>query len=147
MKVFYYFSLTNNLDKVAEVLNKDEIEIRKVETIRKFPKKMFPLMMTGGFLAGINAKTKLKDFDNNTDNFDEVIIGSPIWNGKMSSPINYLLKHINLENKKLTFIFTAGSGKGPKALKKVNKLYPNAKVIILKEPKKYNEELEKVKEL
>lgn len=147
MKLFYYFSLTGNLDKVSEILNKDNIEIRKVETIRKFPKKMFPLMMTGGFLAGINAKTKLKDFNKDTDGFDEIIIGSPIWNGRISSPINYLLKNIDLNDKNITFIFTAGSGEGHKALKKVNKLYPKAKVIFLKEPKKYNEELEKVKEL
>ena len=147
MKLFYYFSLTGNLDKVSEILNKDNIEIRKVETIRKFPKKMFPLMMTGGFLAGINAKTKLKNFNKDTDGFDEIIIGSPIWNGRISSPINYLLKNIDLNDKNITFIFTAGSGEGPKALKKVNKLYPKAKVIFLKEPKKYNEELEKVKEL
>ena len=108
MKLFYYFSLTGNLDKVSERLNKDNIEIRKVETIRKFPKKMFPLMMTGGFLAGINAKTKLKDFNKDTDGFDEIIIGSPIWNGRISSPINYLLKNIDLNDKNITFIFTAG---------------------------------------
>ena len=39
---------------------------------------------------------------------------------------------------------TAGSGEGKHALKKANKLFPEAECIFLKEPKKYPEELSKV---
>ena len=63
MKVFYYFSLTNNLDKVAEVLNKDNIEIRKVETIRKFPKKMlifYIMLYLTPFLSSIGWLIEMK---------------------------------------------------------------------------------------
>lgn len=147
MKLFIYYSLTGNLDKVAQVLKEKDIEIRKVEMKKKMPKSFFFRVLTGGFLSGINAKSKLKDYDKDIISYDEIIIGSPIWNGRFSSPVNRLLKDLELDNKKLSFVFTSGSGEGKKALDKVNKLYPNSKVIFLKEPLKYENELEKLQEL
>ena len=75
------------------------------------------------------------------------MIGSPIWNGRFTPAINSVLVQTNLENKKLTFVLYSGSGEGPKALKKINKLYKEARVIFLKDPKKNVEELEKLKDL
>ena len=49
--------------------------------------------------------------------------------------------------KKLTFLFYSGSGDDPKVLKKVKKNYPNARVIVTKEPKTHNEQLDKLKDL
>ena len=108
------------------------------------PKSFFFSVLTGGFLAGLGVKSKLKEYDHNIEGYDEIIIGGPIWNGRFSSPLNRLLKDIDFSNKNVKFIFTAGSGEGKKALKKANKLFPNAECIFLKEPKKYPEELEKI---
>ena len=143
-RLFIYYSLSGNEDLVAEKLKEKDFVIRKVDTVKRMPKRIFPLMMKGGFLAAVKAKTKLQEFDHNIDEFDEVYIGSPIWNGRISSPINTVLSSLNLKNKKITFIFTAGGGEGNKALKRVNKEYPEAKVIFLKEPKKYSDELNKI---
>ena len=84
------------------------------------------------------------DFDNDVKEYDEVIIGSPIWNGRFSSPINTVLSKIDLKDKKVSFILYSGSGEAKKATKLINKKYPNASITILKEPKKYNEELDKL---
>ena len=82
----------------------------------------------------------------NTGNGDRIIIGSPIWNGRFSSPINTVLSKLDLTNKEVTFLFYSGSGEGKHALKRVNKEYPNAKTLILKEPKKHKDELKKLAE-
>ena len=111
---------------------------------RGLPKSFFFSVLTGGFLAGLGVKSKLKDYDHNIDGYDEIIIGGPIWNGRFSSPLNRLVKDLDFTNKSIKFIFTAGSGEGKHALKKVNKLFPNAECIFLKEPKKYKEELKKI---
>ena len=145
-KLFIYFSLTGNGDLISERL-KEEYDIRKIEMKKRFPKSFFFRVMTGGFLATINAKTKLKDFDNDLSDYDEVVIGSPIWNGRLASPINTLLSKLNLNNKKIKFVFYAGSGEAPKAIEKVNKKYNVEKIIVLKEPLKYNDELNKLEEL
>ena len=143
-KLFVYFYLTGNGDLVANHLKEKGFEIRKLEMKKRLPKSFFFCVMTGGFLAGLGVKSKLKEYDCNVDGYDEIVIGSPIWNGRFSSPLNRLLKDIDFTNKNIKFIFTAGSGEGKYALEKVNKLYPNAECIFLKEPKKYNEELSKI---
>ena len=143
-KLFIYFSLTGNCDCVAEHLKNKGYETRKVEMKRGLPKSFFFSVLTGGFLAGLGVKSKLKDYDHNIDGYDEIIIGGPIWNGRFSSPLNRLVKDLDFTSKNIKFIFTAGSGEGKHALKKVNKLFPNAECIFLKEPKKYKEELKKI---
>ena len=91
--------------------------------------------MTGGFLAGIGHKSKLINFDNDIRDYDEIIIGSPIWNGRLSCPINSVLDNLDLNNKRLTFILYSGSGEAPKVNEKLSQKFPQSKIIHLKEPK------------
>ena len=143
-KLFIYFSLTGNGDLVADCLKEKGFEIRKVEMKKRLPKSFFFCVLTGGFLAGLGVKSKLKEYDRSIDGYDEIIVGSPIWNGRFSSPLNRLLKDIDFKGKNIEFLFTAGSGEGKHALKKANRLYPEAECIFLKEPKKHKEELGKI---
>lgn len=143
-KLFIYYTHTGNGDIVSDLLSNHGYDVRKVIPKKDLPKKFVPSVLTGGFLAGINHKSKLIDYDSNIDDYEEIIIGSPIWNSKLSCPINRVLKDTNLEGKKLTFILYSGSGSAPKTVKKLNKKY-ECRVIELKEPKKYKEELDKIK--
>ena len=102
---------------------------------KPLPNNMVLRILSGGFLAGISHKDKLVNFDPNISKYDEVIIESPIWNGKLSCPINTVLDEIDLVGKKVTFILYSGRGDAPKATKKINELYKSAKVIHIKEPK------------
>lgn len=143
-KLFIYFSLTGNGDLVADCLKEKGFEIRKVAMKKRLPKSFFFCVLTGGFLAGLGVKSKLKEYDRSIDGYDEIVVGSPIWNGRFSSPLNRLLKDIDFKGKNIKFLFTAGSGEGKHALKKANRLYPEAECIFLKEPKKHKEELGKI---
>lgn len=100
------------------------------------PKSFFGIIMVGGFLAGINAKTKLKDFNLDISDYDEIIIGSPVWNARISSPINTVLSRLNFEGEILSFILYSGSGTAKVAVKKIKKLYKDSSINILKETKK-----------
>ncbi len=143
-KIFIYYSLTGNGDIVANYLRDNGVDIRKVTAIDKMPRGKVGRILTGGFLASIGYKAKLINFNNDVSIYDEVIIGSPIWNGRLSCPINSVLKEINLDNKKVVFILYSGSGKSKKATKKINKKYPGARIIDIKEPKDNLELLEKI---
>lgn len=143
-KLFIYFSLTGNGDLVAKHLKEQGYEIRKLEMKKRMPKSFFFCVLTGGFLAGLGVKSRLKEYDHNIEGYDEIIIGSPIWNGRFSSPLNRLLNDVDFKEKNIKFVFTSGSGEGKHALKKVNKLFPGAVCIFLKDPKKYKEELNKI---
>ena len=142
-KIFIYYSLSGNGDIVASYLKDKSIDIRKVNTQEPLPNNTILRILAGGFLASINHKDKLIDFDNNIDNYDEIIIGSPIWNGKLSCPINTVLSELNLNNKQVTFILYSGSGNITKTKKILETKYPQCKIINLKEPKKNQEIIKK----
>ena len=146
-KLFIYYSYTGNGEIVAEELKTKGFEIYKVNRKKRLPKSFFFGVLTGGFLAGIKHKDKLDNFNIDIEGYDDIVIGSPIWNGRFSSPINTVLAKLPLKDKNVSFVFYAGSGEGAKALKRVNKEYPNSKAIFLKEPKKYPDELKKLENL
>ena len=140
-KLFIYYSNTGNGDIVAEYLSQKGYEIRKVIPKHNLPKAFFFKVFFGGFLAGINKKAKLIDYNNDVEGFDEIVIGSPIWCGKLSCPINTVLSETDFTGKKLSFILYAAGGEAPKAEELLRKKYADASVIVLKEPKKYPEQL------
>ena len=134
-KIFIYYSLSGNGDIIANYLKTKKIDIRRVKPVKELPKNNILRILSGGFLAGINHKDELIDFDNNISDYDEIIIGSPIWNGKLSCPINTVLDKINLKDKRIVFILYSGSGNASKEEKILRSKYNNIKVISLKEPK------------
>ena len=143
-KLFIYYSHTGSGDLVAKKMEEKDYEIRKVETVKRLPKSFFWSMMVGGFQAGMKKKAPLKEFNQDISNYDEIVLGSPIWNGAFTPALNSLLSILDLSNKKLSFIFYSGSGEGPKAVKRLEKEYPNTPYIFLKQPNKYPEELNKL---
>ena len=100
-KIFIYYSLTGNGDAVAEYLNKKGYDTRKVITKEPLPNNFILRILSGGFKATISHKDKLIDFNNDIKKYDKVVIGSPIWNSRISSPINTVLNNLDLKNKKL----------------------------------------------
>ncbi len=146
-KLFIYYSLSGNGDLVADYLKEKGFDIRKIETTYKLSKHMFFAMMKGGSNALFGKKAKLINYNNDISEYDEIYIGSPIWNSRLTPPINTVLRDTDLSNKKLTFVFYSGGGTSKKATKKVNKLYNNPNIINLKQPNKYNDELKKLGDL
>ena len=143
-KLFLYYSNTGNGDVVAEVFKKKGYDIRKFDTVKKLPKSFFWAMMVGGFQAGAKKKAKLLPFDQDISSYEEVVIGSPIWNRTFTPALNALLSVLDLSTSKLSFVFYSGSGEGKKAVERLQKEFPNAPYIFLQEPKKYPEQLKKL---
>ncbi len=143
-KLFIYYSHSGNGDIVAESLKEKGFDIRKVIPKKDIPKNFALSILAGGFKASVNYHDKLKDFNYDISDYDEIYIGSPIWNARLSSPINTVLRELKLDNKKMAFVFTSGSGTSPKATEKVRKLYGNVEIIDLQEPLKNKKELIKL---
>ena len=143
-KLFLYYSYTGNGDLVAKEMEKRGFELRKIDTFKRLPKSFFWSMMVGGFQAGLSFKAKLKEYDKNIEEYEQIVIGSPIWNGKFPPAINTVLKTLPLKDKNVSFLFYSGSGEGAKALKRIKKEYPNAQYVFLQEPKKHPDELNKI---
>ncbi len=143
-KVFIYYSNTGNGDIVANKLSSYNIAIKKICSNYKLSSNLFIAMLTGGFKAIFNRNVKIKDFDFNISEYDEVIIGSPIWADRLSAPINSLLKKLDLSDKKVSLILYSGGEEIIRAIDQVKFFCPNASIITLHEPKKNDSELEKL---
>ena len=143
-KLFLYCSYTGNGDDVARVMEEKGYEIRKVQVKRKMPKVFFFAIMGGGFRAAIGAKEKLIDYDPDVSQYDEIVIGSPIWNARLAPGCNSILAETVLSNKQVNFILYSGSGTGKKAEEKLAKLFPTAKIVFLKQPKDHPDEYSKL---
>ena len=117
-KLFIYFSLTNNGDVVANFLKENGYEIRKV-----IPKNKISLILVGGYKASFNKRDKLINFDNDINKYDKIVIGSPIWNDRLSAPINEVINMLDLNNKDLSFVLYSASGKAEHAKRKINNLF------------------------
>ena len=142
-RVFLYYSHSGNGDAVAETMKGFGYDIRKVEAQRELPKSLVFSILSGGFLAGIGWKTKLKEFNPDLSGYTEIVIGSPVWNGRLASPINTVLSEVDLNDKKTSFILYSGSGSAAKTVSKLIERY-SCEVVELKEPKTHPEEMEKL---
>ena len=101
--------------------NKFNDEIKKVKIRKKYPNNKFLMILLGGYKATFNKKDKLLDFNKSIIDYDKIVIGSPIWNDRISAPINSVLSLLDLKDKDLSFIFYSASGKGDHAIEKVKK--------------------------
>ena len=72
------------------------------------------------------------------------MIGSPIWNGRITPAINTVLDKVDLAGKEVAFVLTSGGGSAPKAEERLKNAFPGAKIVMLKEPKKNEDELSKL---
>lgn len=140
-KLFIYYSYTGNGDFVASFLKNNGYDIKKIITKEPLPKNRGLSILTGGFKALVGYQDKIENIDLDLNSYDQILIGSPIWNSRLSSPINSVLKLSNLANRCVDFVLYSGSGKATSALSKIKKEYENSEVIVLKEPKNNEENM------
>ena len=102
--------------------------------------KMVGLFVVVGLacLVGIILKYAGNQFSTEED--DLVVIGSPIWNDRLSTPILTLLDKYEFNKQTTQFIFYAGGGKAAHAEKQIEKMGFEKKAIVLKQPLSYKEE-------
>ena len=121
-KYFVYYSATGNGDFLAELLKEAGYEPVKVETIKPMGKVGFFKILHYGGQAMLGKKAKIKDLNLELVDDDLVIIGSPIWNDRLSTPINAVLAKYNFNKETTGFIlYPAGEGTS-KSFEQIKKL-------------------------
>lgn len=143
-KTFIYYSLTGNGDVIGEYLSNRGFNVQLVRTTEKLPKNKFFRILVGGYKAGIGYRDQLDNFNSNIKPYKYVVIGSPVWNSRLSTPINTVLDELDLTDKEVLFILYSGSGKPNKATSYLKEKYPRSTIINMKEPAKNRKELYKL---
>lgn len=134
-KLFIYYSNTGNGDFLASVLAEREFEPHKIETLKPIKKMNFFGIFKYGFLAATKKLIKIKDLEIVFDfDQDEVVIGSPIWNDRLSNPVLTLLSSYGFNKETTQFVLYAGGGKANHAIKQLETFGFKKAPIVLKQP-------------
>ncbi|MBQ9630246.1 MAG: flavodoxin [Treponema sp.] len=108
--IIVYFSLEGNVDflahKIAEKLNAD---IFRLETVKEYHKSGLLKFLHGGKDVTFGIKPELKNTITDFSKYSHIILGTPIWAGKPSSPLNSFLDKIDFQ-KKFVSVFTSCAG-------------------------------------
>jgi flavodoxin len=104
-----YYSRTGTTKKVAEIIAQ-KIDADIEEIIDKKSRKGVLGFLSGGKDAVTKAATSIEEPKKNPDDYDIVVIGTPVWAGTMAPAIR---TYLNIRKiKKSAFFYTSGSGKG-----------------------------------
>ncbi len=148
-KIIVYYSLEGNTEYIADKLS-DALGAGKLRLIpeKAYTDKGFAKFFWGGKSAVMAEKPALKPYNLDTD-FEEIIIGFPIWAGRITPPIRtFVLENKELLKGKRISAFACQSGSGAekafgklRSLLEINDFYSTAIFIDPKEkPSEENEQ-------
>lgn len=127
-RIIVYYTLSGNTEEaVKKVADKLGCEAVRIDTVKPMPKAFLGQIIVGGGQVAFKAKPELKPISVDFSTYDEIFIGTPIWNGKCVPAFNTFLKDKDIRNKVTGLIITSGSGKINKCIKALGDKLPNFK--------------------
>jgi flavodoxin len=143
-----YYSLTGNTKLIAETISKSlNADILPLKPIKELKPEGGMKFVWGGYQSYMKKKPKLEAYDINPEDYDLIILGTPVWAWRYSPPMRTFLSNHNIKGKKVA-IWMCYQGDGIKALRRF-KLALNKMEIIgdvgFKEPLKIETEDSKEK--
>ena len=139
-KYFLYFSLTGNGDFLASELEKKGYQPVKIELVKDIKKVGFWTILSYGGRAMFQKREKIKEFTLELQDDDFVIVGSPIWNDRLSTPVLTALYKISLNKANTRFILYPAGSSTKKSLKQLKKMGFELDPIVIQYPVKYQEQ-------
>ena len=127
-RLVVYYSLTGNTEeaakKIAEELGAD---LLKLETQKALPKSFIGRLFVGGGQVIRNHIPELKPLETDVSTYDEIILGSPIWNSKGVPAVNAFLQNEAAAEKVSALFFMSAGGDIRKGLDAITPKLPNLK--------------------
>ena len=125
-RLVVYYSLSGNTEEAARKLaEKFSADLLKLETVKPMPKSFAAQIFVGGGQVMFHHVPELKPLEKDVSAYDELILGSPIWNSKGVPAVNAFLKDEKAAAKVTSLFFLSGGGETRKGLEAVTKLLPN----------------------
>ena len=123
--IIVYYSMAGNTaytaERTAQALHADLLELKPVKA---YPDKGFRKFLWGGKSAVMAEKPKLMPYTFHADQYEQVVIGFPVWASRMAPPLRTFVEENKtvLQDKSIAvFACQAGSG-ADKAFQKLRSL-------------------------
>ncbi|MBB5182630.1 flavodoxin [Catenisphaera adipataccumulans] len=125
-----YYSLSGNTEKYAKDLAHEiGADLIKIKMKNPLPNVKWKQFLIGGRQAIFHEKPEIEHLSQNMDQYDEIIIGTPIWAGQAASPINTVLERKEIAEKATAVFTLSGSGNNTKCAARLRKELPNLKTV------------------
>ncbi|MDO4188758.1 MAG: flavodoxin [Lachnospiraceae bacterium] len=127
-RIIVYYSLSGNTEEAVKLIaEKMDCDVLKIDTVKDMPKSFAARILVGGGQVAMNIVPEIKPIDTDLSIYDEIFIGTPIWNSKGVPAINAFLKDDDICKKVTGLIITSGGGDIEKCVKALESKIPNLK--------------------
>jgi flavodoxin len=116
-----YYSRSGKTKKLSESISK-EINCNLEEIVSKRGRNGTLGFLISGYEASRKKLAKIGDMKNDPSIYDLVIIGTPIWAGRMSSPVRTYITKNRDRFPKVAFFITHGGADAGKAMAELQEL-------------------------
>ena len=117
-----YYSLTGNTKLIAETISKElSADIESIKPEKPVNQKGFKKYLIAGKQALLKEKPAIEPLIINPDDYDIIIIGSPVWAGTFASYIKTFLSKYIFADKKIAVFCCHGGGGNGKLFKNIKK--------------------------
>lgn len=128
-KLVLYCSYDGNTEYICKYLaNKINADIKEIVPKEKFT-NVFSKYLKGGKQVVTKQTPEIEDIDIKIDNYDLIIIGTPVWASNYVPPIRTFITKYNIKNKKMAFISTYKGGPG-KSLENLENVFSKKNKIL-----------------
>lgn len=142
-RIIVYYSLSGNTEAaVKEIAEKLGCETMKIDTVKPMPKAFFAQILVGGGQVAMKKIPEIKPLEKDMNDYDEIFIGTPIWNSMGVPAVNAFLKDESVRDKVTGLIITSGGGEITKAVKALTDILPNIKYQVSLLDKKVKESVD-----
>lgn len=130
-KIIIYFSYSEHTREIAnKIKEKLNCDILELEPVIPYSKDYNRVVEEEQNNSSNNKTIPIKDLEVDLSNYDEIILGSPVWWYTITPVIRTFLKENDLSNKTI-YPFATNAGWLGHTFQEITKLCPNSKVMEL----------------
>jgi flavodoxin len=142
--IIVFYSLDGNTKYIAEAIAaRIGADILELKTQKEKSGGTFSTYFWGGKSAIMGEKPKLQPYQFDAASYDMVILGTPIWAGRNTPPLNTFLSEHDLSGKPIAVFTCSAGGDADKCYSRLRKNLNIVATVSLKDPLKNKEEAEK----
>jgi flavodoxin len=151
-----YYSLEGNMEFIAQKLGENgNADLCRLIPKKEYPKGKISKYVWGGKSATFGEMPAIEDININLEEYDTLVIGTPIWAGTMTPPVLTFLHDNKIIDKKIILVTTCGGGGSEKAVEKMKEFLSGSNVIdainfvnpLQNQNEEFQNKIEKIKEL
>jgi flavodoxin len=129
VKIIYY-SQEGNTKLIATQISKlFDSDVLELKPIKEYPTKGFLKYFWGGKSIVAKEKPQLEQYDKAIEDYDLIILGSPIWAGTFAPPIRTFLTENDLVGKRIAFFVCHAGGGESRCFKDFSSIQPNCDLV------------------